>query len=115
METAPSTESPESTAATSAAVVQADPRVSAAVEPRVPTKPGQLSIKASKPWASVLVDGEDIGKTTPLIGYRLASGTHDIELVGSENAGRVRRTITVDAGGKLVLPSYNFATNNWSE
>ncbi len=110
-----STGSPDSTAATSAAVGQADPRVSVAVEPRVPTKPGQLSIKASKPWASVLVDGEDIGKTTPLIGYRLASGTHDIELVGSENAGRVRRTITVDAGGKLVLPSYNFATNNWSE
>ncbi len=87
----------------------------ALVEPPVPTKPGQLSIKASKPWARVLLDGKDIGRTTPLIGYRVPAGSHDIELIGSENAGRVSRTITIDAGGKLVLGSYDFASSNWSE
>jgi serine/threonine-protein kinase len=91
------------------------PTVVAVLDPPVPTKPGQLYIKASKPWARVLLDGKDIGEPTPLIGYRVLAGVHRIELIGSANAGRVSREIKIDAGQRLVLGSYDFSTSAWSD
>ena len=98
-----------------APVAAPTPALVAVVEPAAPVKPGKLSIKVSKPWARVLMDGKDIGQKTPLIKYRLAPGTHELELIGSANAGRVTRTFTIASGEPLVLGSYDFVTSSWSD
>jgi serine/threonine-protein kinase len=102
-------------APTPAPVAAPTPALVAVVEPAVPVKPGKLSIKVSKPWARVLMDGKDIGQKTPMIKYRLAPGTHELELIGSQNAGRVTRTFTIASGEPLVLGSYDFVTSSWSD
>jgi hypothetical protein len=47
--------------------------------PVAPGTPGTLMI-SSMPWAYIWVDGRDTGRTTPLLGYTLNPGPHEVQL-----------------------------------
>ena len=51
----------------------------AAAVPVAPNAPGNLVIN-SVPWAYVWVDGMDTRRTTPMMGYPLAPGMHEVQL-----------------------------------
>jgi serine/threonine protein kinase len=51
----------------------------AAPSAAAPGTPGTLMI-SSMPWAYVWVDGRDTGRTTPLMGYSLNPGPHEVQL-----------------------------------
>jgi len=55
---------------------------------------GSLSVNAA-PWATVMVDGDDVG-VTPLANLSLPIGNHDIVWKHPE-LGERRRTVTVTA------------------
>jgi PEGA domain len=65
----------------------------ARLEVRVP--PGTLSANAV-PWASVSIDGRDVGET-PLGGVELSPGTHDVSFTHPE-LGQRRQQVTVRSG-----------------
>jgi eukaryotic-like serine/threonine-protein kinase len=44
-----------------------------------PDTPGTLGIN-SVPWALVYIDGRDTGRSTPLLGYPIAPGWHEVRL-----------------------------------
>ncbi len=44
-----------------------------------PNTPGTLGIN-SVPWALVYIDGRDTGRSTPLLGYPIAPGWHEVRL-----------------------------------
>ena len=51
---------------------------------------------AANPWADVYVDGKKVG-TTPLAGYKLEAGNHQIKLL-NPNCSPVSRVIKIEAG-----------------
>ena len=70
--------------ASGAAAAEAQPTFPEGVAPLL----GFLSLRA-KPDANVLVDGVDIGRTTPLSFWPLRSGPHRVELVKGGLAGEI--------------------------
>jgi serine/threonine protein kinase len=61
-----------------------------------------LSI-ASKPAARVIIDGEDTGRYTPLIGYKVSATKHKIELVNDEFGLRKTYYVTLKPGEEKKL------------
>jgi hypothetical protein len=49
------------------------------------------------PWAYVSIDGRDIGRTTPVMGYAVSPGEHEISLRTAAGATHTQR-VTVQAG-----------------
>ena len=62
---------------------------------QVSVPPGTLSANAV-PWASVSIDGRDVGET-PLGGVQLSPGTHDVAFTHPE-LGQRRQQVTVRSG-----------------
>ncbi len=61
-----------------------------------PGTPGTLVV-SSVPWARVFVDGQDTGRNTPLMGFKLPPGPHQIGLQTQD--GRTHtRTVNVQPG-----------------
>ncbi len=65
---------------------------------------GKLSVTAD-PWGSVKIDGEVVASETPLLGYRLAPGKHQVEVC---TAGDLRRCslpkeVEIEAGRGATL------------
>jgi hypothetical protein len=61
-----------------------------------PGSPGTLVIN-SVPWALVFIDGRDTGRSTPLMGYTIPPGTHEVKLQTATGQVHVER-VTVAAG-----------------
>jgi hypothetical protein len=68
----------------------------AAAPAAAPGTPGTLVIN-SVPWALVFIDGRDTGRSTPLMGYTIAAGTHEVKLQTATGQVHVER-VTVAAG-----------------
>ncbi len=80
------------------------------------TGTGYLSIKTSTPYARVLVDGTETGKSTPLMRLALRSGPHDVVLVAVEMNKRSQpRRFTLQKDESLKLGHYDFHTDTWSD
>jgi eukaryotic-like serine/threonine-protein kinase len=62
---------------------------------QVTVPPGTLSVNAV-PWASISIDGRDVGET-PLGGVELRPGTHDVAFT-HPTLGQRRQQVTVRSG-----------------
>ena len=56
----------------------------------------------STPWSYVFVDGKDTGKTTPLIKFQLASGSHWVTLKTRDGKEKTQK-ITIKAGETILI------------
>ena len=52
---------------------------------------GGTLVVNSVPWAYVIVDGRETGRTTPLMGYTLSPGPHEVQLRTSTGQVHVQR------------------------
>ncbi|MFZ5476053.1 MAG: protein kinase domain-containing protein [Myxococcota bacterium] len=64
---------------------------------------GKLSVNVSGGWADVYVDGKKIGQT-PIFGYQLAAGTHEIRAKNDAIGLDATKTVTVRSGETASVP-----------
>ena len=88
------------TAGTKAAAPGAAAKAPAQPAPAAVPTTGELTVTTQPPGAKVLVDGKAAG-TSPVTLKDLAPGRHTITLMA--DAGAVRRTVRVEAGGTATL------------
>jgi hypothetical protein len=55
-----------------------------------PDAPGFLAIN-TVPWSMVFIDGRDTGRSTPLLGYPVPPGLHEIRLQAATGQVDVQR------------------------
>ena len=55
---------------------------------------------SSVPWAFVWIDGRDTGRSTPLMGYPLQAGSHEVQLRTS--TGQIRTERVQIAPGQVL-------------
>jgi serine/threonine protein kinase len=94
--TAPAVPAVEPSAAAPAPA--AAPVAPAAVSPELP---GSLAIN-TVPWSMVFIDGRDIGRTTPIFGFPIAPGPHEIRLQTSTGQVHVER-VEVKPGQRVHI------------
>jgi hypothetical protein len=57
----------------------------------------------SRPAARVIIDGQDTGRFTPVIGFQIAPGPHRVELVNEEFGLRRSYDITIEPGRERTI------------
>jgi len=86
--------------------VATSPRIAPAPPAAIaPGTPGTLAI-STVPWSMIFIDGRDIGRSTPLLGYPIAPGWHEIRLQAASGQVDVERVLV--APGQAVRLSRRF-------
>jgi eukaryotic-like serine/threonine-protein kinase len=82
----------------------------------VDRRPGQILAARGSTSLMVYIDGEFVGNT-PIMspGIQVKAGTHKARLKNPETGEfSPTKTVTVKAGGRAVVPYYNFTTKSWN-